>query len=52
MPLTRREAIAGYCGGLAWLTGLPAPTKALAETAYPSRTIKLIVPYPPGASDA
>ena len=41
MLLTRREAMAGYCGGLALLTGLPA----LAEAAYPSRTIKMIVPY-------
>jgi tripartite-type tricarboxylate transporter receptor subunit TctC len=46
MPLTRRQAIAGFGGGLAMLTGLPA----LAQTAYPSRTIKLIVPYPPGGT--
>src|ERR1700736_6095444 len=46
MLLTRREAIAGYCGGLALLTGLPA----LAEAAYPSRTIKMIVPYPAGGT--
>ena len=59
MLLTRREAIAGCCGGLAWLTGLPAQQafmqkaltqQALAETAYPSQTIKLIVPYPPGGT--
>ena len=46
MLLTRRGAIAGYCGGLALLTGLPA----LAEAAYPSRTIKMIVPYPAGGT--
>ena len=55
MPLTRREAMAGCCGGLAWRTGLPAPTqKALAETAYPhpSHAIQPIPPRPPGVSDA
>src|ERR1700694_1794269 len=46
MPLTRREAIAGFGGGLALLTGLPA----LAQAAYPSRTIKMIVPYPEGGT--
>jgi tripartite-type tricarboxylate transporter receptor subunit TctC len=46
MPLTRREAIAGCGAGLALLTGLPA----LAEAAYPSRTIKMIVPYPAGGT--
>src|ERR1700694_3759899 len=46
MPLTRREAIAGFGGGLALLTGLPA----LAQAAYPSRTIKMIVPYPAGGT--
>jgi tripartite-type tricarboxylate transporter receptor subunit TctC len=45
MPLTRREAIAG-CGGLALLRAMPA----LAQEAYPSRTIKLIVPYPAGGT--
>jgi tripartite-type tricarboxylate transporter receptor subunit TctC len=44
MLLTRREAIAG--GGLALLTGRPA----LAEAAYPNRTIKMIVPYPAGGT--
>jgi tripartite-type tricarboxylate transporter receptor subunit TctC len=44
MSLTRRQAIAG--GGLALLTGRPA----LAQAAYPSRTIKMIVPYPPGGT--
>jgi tripartite-type tricarboxylate transporter receptor subunit TctC len=44
MLLTRRQAIAG--GGLALLTGRPA----LAQAAYPSRTIKMIVPYPAGGT--
>ena len=46
MPLTRREAIAGVAGGLALLTGRPA----FAQAAYPSRTIKIIVPYPAGGT--
>ena len=46
MPLTRREAIAGCGGGLAMLTGLPA----FAQAAYPSRTVKMIVPYPAGGT--
>ena len=46
MPLTRREAIAGCSGGLAWLAVSPAR----AQAAYPSRTIKMIVPYPPGGT--
>jgi tripartite-type tricarboxylate transporter receptor subunit TctC len=43
MSLTRREAMAG---GLALLAGLPA----FAQAAYPSRTIKLIVPFPAGGT--
>jgi tripartite-type tricarboxylate transporter receptor subunit TctC len=51
MLWTRREAMAGCCGGLALLTELPALTQAgLAEAAYPSRTIKMIVPYPAGGT--
>jgi tripartite-type tricarboxylate transporter receptor subunit TctC len=51
MLLTRREAMAGCCGGLALLTELPALTQAgFAETAYPSQTIKMIVPYPAGGT--
>jgi tripartite-type tricarboxylate transporter receptor subunit TctC len=46
MRLTRREAIAGFGGGLALLKAAPA----LAQTAYPSRTIKMIVPYPAGGT--
>lgn len=44
MPFTRRQAIAGG-GGLLWLASFPA----LAQD-YPSRTIKLIVPYPAGGT--
>ncbi len=44
MPLTRREAIAG-CGA-ALLAGLPA----FAQAAYPSGTVRMIVPYPPGGT--
>src|SRR5260221_8040863 len=46
MLLTRRQAIAGCSGGLAMLTGRPA----LAQAVYPSRTIKMIVPYPAGGT--
>ena len=46
MSLTRRQAIAA--GGLALLTG--QGRAALAQLAYPSRTIKMIVPYPPGGT--
>jgi tripartite-type tricarboxylate transporter receptor subunit TctC len=46
MPLTRREAIAGFAGGLALLKG----RAAFAQAAYPSRTIKMIVPYPAGGT--
>src|SRR6476660_6191413 len=45
MPLTRREAIAG-CGGLVLLAARPG----LAQAAYPSRTLTLIVPYPAGGT--
>jgi len=46
MPLTRREAIAGFAGGLALLT----EKAAFAQAAYPSRTVKMIVPYPAGGT--
>ena len=46
MLLTRRAAIAGCGGGLAMLTGLPA----FAQPAYPSRTVKMIVPFPAGGT--
>src|SRR4051812_10432893 len=46
MPLTRREAIAGCGGGLAWLAAGPARGQA----AYPGKTIKMIVPYPAGGT--
>jgi tripartite-type tricarboxylate transporter receptor subunit TctC len=51
MQLTRREAIAGTCGGLALLAGLPGQTqKAHAASPYPSQAIKMIVPYPAGGT--
>src|SRR3977135_4254536 len=43
MLLTRREAMAGCAGGLALLA-----SPVIAQPAYPSRTIKMIVPYPAG----
>src|SRR6202166_5253376 len=46
MLLTRREAICGFGGGLALLAG----PRALAEAAYPNRTITMIVPYPAGGT--
>src|ERR1700724_998703 len=46
MLLTRRQAIAGCGGGLAMLAGLPA----FAQAAYPSRTVKMIVPYSAGGT--
>jgi tripartite-type tricarboxylate transporter receptor subunit TctC len=44
MLLTRRGAMAGFAGGLALCSG------ARAEAVYPSRTIKMIVPYPAGGT--
>src|ERR1700704_5192502 len=46
MLLTRRETMAGCAGGLASL--LMSPVNA--QAAYPSRTIKMIVPYPAGGT--
>jgi tripartite-type tricarboxylate transporter receptor subunit TctC len=46
MLLTRRAALAGFGGGVALLRALPARS----EAAYPSRTIRMIVPYPPGGT--
>jgi tripartite-type tricarboxylate transporter receptor subunit TctC len=46
MGLTRRKAIAGLAAGLV----SPVPWRAYAQGAYPSRTIKLIVPYPAGGT--
>src|ERR1700704_4456783 len=46
MLLTRRETMAGCAGGLASLLMTPAK----AQSAYPSRTIKMIVPYPAGGT--
>jgi tripartite-type tricarboxylate transporter receptor subunit TctC len=50
MPLTRRQAIAGVGGGLAWLATQPAKAQGTSQAAYPSRTIKMIVPYPAGGT--
>jgi tripartite-type tricarboxylate transporter receptor subunit TctC len=53
MLLTRREAMAGTCGGLALLPALIRQTligKAWAEPVYPSQPIKMIVPYPAGGT--
>jgi tripartite-type tricarboxylate transporter receptor subunit TctC len=46
MLLTRREAIAGLGGGIVTLIAQPA----FGRTAYPSRNIKMIVPYPAGGT--
>src|ERR1700732_3721232 len=46
MRLTRREAIAGCGRALACLVG----SSAVAQSAYPNRTIKMIVPYPAGGT--
>jgi tripartite-type tricarboxylate transporter receptor subunit TctC len=46
MPLTRREAIIGCGGGLVLLAGRPAT----AQATYPSKPIKMIVPYPAGGT--
>src|SRR5690349_22515748 len=45
MDVTRRQAMLGVGGGL---MALAAP--AAAQGAYPSRNIKMIVPYPPGGT--
>jgi tripartite-type tricarboxylate transporter receptor subunit TctC len=45
MGLTRREAMIGFGGGL-----MLGSRPALADAAYPSRNIKMIVPYPPGGT--
>ena len=46
MSSTRREVIAGLGGGIVTLIAPPA----LAQTAYPSRNIRMIVPYPAGGT--
>jgi tripartite-type tricarboxylate transporter receptor subunit TctC len=46
MHLTRRRALAGLGGGTLMLMAPSAP----AQANYPSRTIKLIVPYPAGGT--
>ncbi|MFB9263942.1 Bug family tripartite tricarboxylate transporter substrate binding protein [Bradyrhizobium erythrophlei] len=46
MRLTRRDIIAGSGGALALLAGVPAS----AQGGYPSRAIKMVVPYPAGGT--
>jgi tripartite-type tricarboxylate transporter receptor subunit TctC len=46
MPLTRREAIIGCGGALVLLAG----RQAVAQATYPSKPIKMIVPYPAGGT--
>jgi tripartite-type tricarboxylate transporter receptor subunit TctC len=51
MSWTRRQAIAGCGIGLATLVAPKAfVPSALAQAAYPSRNIKMIVPYPAGGT--
>ncbi len=45
MLVTRRQMMAGCAGGLTLLV-----SPAAAQAAYPSRTIKMIVPYPAGGT--
>ena len=45
MGVTRRHVMLGIGGGLAMLA-----RPAAAQNAYPSRNIKMIVPYPPGGT--
>jgi tripartite-type tricarboxylate transporter receptor subunit TctC len=47
--LTRRELVAGLCAGVGGSVALDVG-RAQAEAAYPSRTIKMIVPYPAGGT--
>jgi tripartite-type tricarboxylate transporter receptor subunit TctC len=46
MKLTRRQALMGVGAGLAMLAGRPV----VGQGAYPSRNIRMIVPYPPGGT--
>src|SRR6202043_2889208 len=51
MSWTRRQAIAGCGIGLATLVAPRAfAPSALAQAAYPSRNIRMIVPYPAGGT--
>jgi tripartite-type tricarboxylate transporter receptor subunit TctC len=52
MLLSRRSALAG-CGGALMVLAAPrvlAPVGALAQAAYPNRTIRIVVPYPAGGT--
>ena len=46
MRLTRRQALIGVGGGLAMLAG----PSVVGQGVYPSRNIRMIVPYPPGGT--
>lgn len=46
MGVTRRQAIIGVGGGLAMFAGRPVA----AEEAYPSRNVRMVVPYPAGGT--
>ena len=50
-PVCRRVFVSGVLGGLAGLIGLTAGTSALAQTAYPSRPIVMIVPQAAGGTN-
>lgn len=49
MNRTNRRAAVGACLSLLALS--LAPAAALAQSAYPSKTVKIIVPYPPGGTN-
>ena len=46
MVLTRRDLMAGCAGGLLFVAVSPAGS----QTAYPARTVTLVVPYPAGGT--
>jgi tripartite-type tricarboxylate transporter receptor subunit TctC len=48
--LTRRRALAGCGGALAVLAAPRAITQTMAQAIYPSRPIRMIVPYPAGGT--
>jgi tripartite-type tricarboxylate transporter receptor subunit TctC len=46
MPISRRRALAGC----ALVLGVVAPLAASAQNAWPSKPLRIVVPYPPGGS--